>query len=114
MFDGQALLVEEVRGLYEGVLVRYGLRPAEFNAWKDRLGDDGIVLFGFADAICFPAGHFSPEDFSLLWVDAPDAFMELIRVANERLCEQAELCCQAGIDAFRFLGLKVVDKTAPL
>lgn len=76
----------------------------EFNHWKDRLGDEGIVLFGFPDAICVPAGFFSPEDFALLWADARDAFLELIRVANERLCEQAQLCCRAGIDAFRFLG----------
>jgi uroporphyrinogen-III decarboxylase len=73
-------------------------------AWKDRIGDDGIVLFGFGDAICVPAGYFSPEDFSLLWVDAPDAFMALIDAANERLLEQADLWCKAGVDAFRFLG----------
>lgn len=30
----QALIVEELRRLHEGVLARYGLRPAEFAAWK--------------------------------------------------------------------------------
>ena len=30
----QALLVEELRRLHEGVLARYGLRPSEFTAWK--------------------------------------------------------------------------------
>ena len=75
-----------------------------FNEWKDRIGDDGIVLFGFGDAICVPASYFSPEDFALLWADTPDAFVALIAVANERLCKQAELCCKAGIDAFRLLG----------
>jgi hypothetical protein len=30
----QALLVEELRRLHEGVLARYGLRPAEYGAWK--------------------------------------------------------------------------------
>jgi hypothetical protein len=29
----QALLVEELRRLHEGVLARYGLRPSEFEAW---------------------------------------------------------------------------------
>ena len=29
-----ALIVEELRRLHEGVLARYGLRPAEFAAWK--------------------------------------------------------------------------------
>lgn len=78
--------------------------PTVFNTWKDRIGDEGIVLAGFSDAICTPATLFSPEDFALLWVDAPDAFMELIRVANERVCESAELACRAGIDAFRIIG----------
>ncbi|MGH8788630.1 MAG: hypothetical protein ACREYA_26600 [Cupriavidus necator] len=30
----QALIVEEVRRLHEGVLARYGLRPSELAAWK--------------------------------------------------------------------------------
>ena len=30
----QALLVEELRRLHEGVLARYGLRPLEYAAWK--------------------------------------------------------------------------------
>jgi len=30
----QALIVEELRRLHEGVLARYGLRPSEFMAWK--------------------------------------------------------------------------------
>jgi hypothetical protein len=30
----QALLVEELRRLHEGVLARYGLRPSEYMAWK--------------------------------------------------------------------------------
>ena len=75
-----------------------------FNNWKDRMGDDGIVIFGFADAICAPAAYFSPLDFCMLWADAPDAFMHLINVVNERLCEQAEQCCRAGVDGFRLLG----------
>ncbi|HVK55125.1 MAG TPA: Fic family protein [Burkholderiales bacterium] len=32
----QALIVEELRRLHEGVLARYGLRPSEFVAWKAR------------------------------------------------------------------------------
>lgn len=33
--DVQALLIEELRRVHEGVLARYGLRPSEFNAWKN-------------------------------------------------------------------------------
>lgn len=32
--DVQALLIQELRRLHEGVLARYGLRPSEYNAWK--------------------------------------------------------------------------------
>lgn len=32
----QALILEELQRLHEGVLARYGLRPSEFNAWKMR------------------------------------------------------------------------------
>jgi hypothetical protein len=30
----QALIVDELRRLHEGVLARYGLRPSEFALWK--------------------------------------------------------------------------------
>jgi hypothetical protein len=30
----QALIVEELRRLHEGVLARYGLRPSDYAAWK--------------------------------------------------------------------------------
>ena len=30
----QALIIEELRRLHEGVLARYGLRPSEYAAWK--------------------------------------------------------------------------------
>lgn len=30
----QALILDELQRLHEGVLARYGLRPSEFNAWK--------------------------------------------------------------------------------
>ena len=30
----QALIVEELRRLHEGVLARYSLRPSEYAAWK--------------------------------------------------------------------------------
>ena len=30
----QALIVEELRRLHEGVLARYGLRPSDYTTWK--------------------------------------------------------------------------------
>ncbi|NPV45842.1 MAG: hypothetical protein HPY69_02690 [Armatimonadetes bacterium] len=78
--------------------------PRPFVEWEDRLGDEGLTLVGFLDAICAPAMLFSPEDFSLLWVDAPDAFMALIQAAQERCLQAAEDACRAGIKGFRIIG----------
>lgn len=39
--DVQALIVEELRRIHEGVLARYGLRPSEFAAWKALHGHYG-------------------------------------------------------------------------
>lgn len=77
---------------------------ANFNSWKDRLRDDGLVLWGLPNALCFPAEWFSPQDFCLLWADAPDAMIELVRVANERLMMFVERACRAGVDGFRIVG----------
>jgi hypothetical protein len=78
--------------------------PRSFIEWEDRLGDEGLTLVGFLDAVCAPALLFSPEDFSLLWVDAPDAFLALIRAAQERCLQAAEDACKVGIRAFRIIG----------
>ena len=34
----QALIIEELRRLHEGMLARYGLRPSQYDAWKKRHG----------------------------------------------------------------------------
>lgn len=34
----QALIIEELRRMHEGVLARYGLRPSEYEVWKARHG----------------------------------------------------------------------------
>jgi hypothetical protein len=34
----QALVIEELRRLHEGMLARYGLRPSEYDEWKKRKG----------------------------------------------------------------------------
>ncbi len=78
--------------------------PSGFNAWKDRVGDEGVVLAGCIDPICVPAEFFSPEDFCLLWIDAPEAMKALVEVATVRILESLESACEAGFDAFRIVG----------
>ncbi len=75
-----------------------------FLTQKDWLGDEGVVLYGIGDAICFPAEWLSPMDFCLLWADAPDLMEEMVRVANERLLPFVDTLCRHGVDAFRIVG----------
>ena len=71
---------------------------------KDWLGDEGVVLFQLPNALCFPAEWLSPQDFCLLWADAPDVMEEMVRVGNERLLAFVERVLKAGVDAFRIVG----------
>ncbi|MCS6831259.1 MAG: uroporphyrinogen decarboxylase family protein [Armatimonadota bacterium] len=76
----------------------------QFFQTKDSLGDEGVVLFQLPDAVCFPAEWLSPEDFCLLWADAPDVMEEMVRVGSERLLQFVERVLQAGVDVFRIVG----------
>jgi len=71
---------------------------------KDWLGDEGVVLFELPDALCFPAEWLSPQDFCLLWADAPDVMEQMVRVGNERLLAFVERVLRAGVDVFRIVG----------
>ncbi len=75
-----------------------------FISEKDWLGDEGVVMYGLGDAICFPATWLSPEDFCLLWADAPDLMAEMVKIANERLLPFVDGLCRLGVDAFRIVG----------
>ena len=75
-----------------------------FHAAKAKYGDAALVNMGCADAVCWPATVLSPEDFCLLWADAPDVMAEMCRVAAERLDAYIEAACQAGVDCFRIIG----------
>jgi hypothetical protein len=76
---------------------------------KDWLGDEGVVLFELPDAVCFPADWLSPQDFCLLWADAPDLMEEMVRVGNERLLAFVERVLKAGVDVFRIVGGEYVS-----
>lgn len=75
-----------------------------FIAEKDWLGEEGMVMYQLGDAICFPATWLSPEDFCLLWADAPDLMAEMVKIANERLLLFVDELCRLGVDAFRIIG----------
>jgi len=77
---------------------------APFHEAKRKYGEEALVCLGCADAVCWPAGVLAPEDFSLLWADAPDLFVELCRAGSERLNPFIEQACKAGVDVFRIIG----------
>lgn len=80
-----------------------------YNAWVERIGDEGLVLAGICDGVCLPASWFSPEDFCLAWADMPDVVASLTDLASQRLNRHVERLCQAGVKAFRIIGGEYVS-----
>ena len=77
---------------------------SDFFRLRDEVREEGLVLTGIPDAMCWAAELFSPEDFSILWIDAPDAMRKLVRTAADRINEGVERLAAAGVDAFRIVG----------
>ncbi len=75
-----------------------------YHAWVERAGEEGLVMVGLADAICWAAELFSPEDLCYCWADAPDELVALTNLGQQRLLEFVERLCQAGVTAFRIVG----------
>jgi len=80
-----------------------------FHEARRRWGDQALVAMGCADAACWPATVLSPEDFCLLWADAPDVMVEMCRLASQRLDAYIEAACRAGVDCFRIIGGEYVS-----
>ena len=78
--------------------------PTPFLELKESLGDEGLALAGISTAVCLPATWFSPEDFCLLWADAPDAMKHLVDVAASRVNDFVGKACQMGVTEYRLVG----------
>ncbi len=76
----------------------------EFHRRRAEIGEDGMALAGIPDGICLPAELFSPEDFCLLWVDAPDMMESLVREGHRRVMQGVRALLERGVDAFRIIG----------
>jgi len=76
---------------------------------REWLGEKGVVMLGIGDAVCFPAGWLSPDWLCLLWADAPELLMEMMREANKRLLPFVDQLCRMGVDAFRIVGGEYVS-----
>lgn len=71
---------------------------------KDQIGEEGIVGVGMTNPGGIAARFLSPEDYSLMWLDDRETFMELVEVAAERCYHWVEECCLRGVDCFRIIG----------
>ena len=76
----------------------------EFRRRREELGGRGMVLVEVPDGICLPAELFSPEDFCLLWADAPDLMEALVGEGHRRVMEGVKVLLEGGADAFRIVG----------
>jgi uroporphyrinogen decarboxylase len=70
---------------------------------RAEIGEEGLVIMGVPDAICWPADLYSPEDFALLWVDAPDVMRKLVSTAADRVNAGVEKLAPL-VDGFRIIG----------
>ena len=75
-----------------------------FHRAKRAYGGDALVYHDVMNAACWPATALSPQDFCLLWADAPDVMAEMCRVGSERLDAYVAAACRAGVDCFRIIG----------
>jgi len=77
---------------------------APFHAARTRYGDEALVCAGSLNAVCWPAETLSPENFCLLWADAPGLMREMCRVGSERILAYVEAGGKAGVDCWRIIG----------
>jgi hypothetical protein len=71
---------------------------------KDQIGEEGLCGVGMTNPGGIAARFISPQDYSLMWIDDRDTFMELVEVAAERCYHWVEECCRQGVDCFRIIG----------
>jgi uroporphyrinogen decarboxylase len=76
---------------------------SDYEKRRAEIGEEGLVIMGIPDGICFPADLYSPEDFSLLWVDAPDVMRTLVKTATDRINAVVEKLAPL-VDGFRIVG----------
>ncbi|MFP4057294.1 MAG: uroporphyrinogen decarboxylase family protein [Candidatus Brocadiia bacterium] len=87
--------------------VPYSPVPTDFSAfsrWRRRYDPQALVCLGVPNAVCWPAQSLSPQDFCLLWAEAPDLMVAMCQAAQERLEPYVEGACRAGVDCFRIIG----------
>lgn len=71
---------------------------------REEIGQDGLVVMGVPNALCYPNDMLGTEYCSYLWAADPDVIRDLVVTAAERIHRVAEEACEAGVDCFRIVG----------
>jgi uroporphyrinogen-III decarboxylase len=77
---------------------------------KREYGEQGLVLAGIPDAICFLAEYMSPEDFCLLWALDPEFMEEATNTVQSRLITWVDEASAGGVDAYRIVGAEYITE----
>lgn len=70
---------------------------------EQKVGDEGLTMIALVTGLCWVADLLSPEDFCLLWAEAPEVMEHAVQVGTDRVCAWLERACPAGA-AFRLVG----------
>ena len=75
-----------------------------FHALRRRVGEDGLVVMGIANGLCYPNDVLGPEYCSYLWATRPELIIHMVQQAAERTLAVVEQACEGGVDCFRIVG----------
>jgi hypothetical protein len=64
----------------------------EFWRWRERVGEEALVMVGIGDAVCLPASWFSPEGFCLAWADDPDLVIRVKFAEKSAIGQSLRVC----------------------
>ena len=77
---------------------------AAFHTYKERIGEDGLVVMGVGNALCYPNDVLGTEYASYLWAAEPEVIRRMVAVAAGRIYTVVEEACRGGVDCFRIVG----------
>jgi hypothetical protein len=95
---------EELEALISMPWEQAEVNAEPFLARKAEIGENGLVLAGIENGICFPARFMSPEDMCLLWAEAPNLMRDVVAEANRRMEDFVHRASQQGVDGYRIIG----------
>jgi hypothetical protein len=73
---------------------------AHYEAWIERVGDQGFVALGMPSAFRFCLGFLGSQELYLMMADDPDLIERLVATMNERLATYVDACCRKGVRSF--------------